>query len=156
MRSSLLRTAITAGCIVALSSVADAQLASTAEMPSERAPSLMTPVVAMPPVVTTPTLDPTRVRQPTVVAPAAKVPDLLASELETGNASRVNDDVASVMRRREAFSRPQVLMITGGALLLTGLLVDGDASSILIIAGAGIGGYGLYLHLQSPDARLVR
>ena len=57
---------------------------------------------------------------------------------------------------RAPFSRPAVLMITGGALLLTGILVGDDAAPILIIAGAGIGGYGLYLHLQSPNARLRR
>jgi hypothetical protein len=100
---------------------------------------------------------------PTVMAPAlrhapARATEIVAPEIalfpDRSVAPRaVNEDVASVVRRRAPFSRPAVLMITGGALLLTGLLVDGDASSILIIAGAGIGGYGLYLHLQSPDAR---
>jgi hypothetical protein len=126
-------------------------------LPAERAPSLtvstVTPAPSGAPAIAEPSL---ALRQPALVAPAAAIPDLFAPELETPNALQVNADVASVMRRREAFSRPQVLMITGGALLLTGLLVDGDASSILIIAGAGIGGYGLYLYLQTPDARLVR
>ena len=67
-----------------------------------------------------------------------------------------HQQIAPVVRRREAFSRPTVLMIVGGALIVTGLVVGGDASTIMYIAGAGIGGYGLYLHLQSPNARFAR
>jgi hypothetical protein len=103
---------------------------------------------------------------PTIMAPATAItlapvlqtsPSDIATAVDRRVSPRpVNEDVATVVRRREAFGRPAVLMITGGALLLTGLLVDGDASSILIIAGAGIGGYGLYLHLQSPNARMRR
>ena len=65
-------------------------------------------------------------------------------------------EVASVVRRRDAFDRPTILMIVGGALIVTGLVVGGDASPILYLAGAGIGGYGLYLYLQSPNARMRR
>ena len=86
---------------------------------------------------------------PTIVAPSFA----LATTDPFRAAAPSGTNAAAVIPRRAPFSRPAVLMITGGALLLTGLLVDGDASSILIIAGAGIGGYGLYLHLQSPDAR---
>ncbi len=39
-----------------------------------------------------------------------------------------------------------VLMIVGGAGILTGLLVDEE---IVTIAGAGVGGFGLYLFLTS-------
>lgn len=63
---------------------------------------------------------------------------------------------AALVRRRQRFDQPTVLMIVGGALILTGLLVDDAASTILYLAGAGIGGYGLYLYLQSPTTRLVR
>ena len=143
MRRFLLRCTITAACAVALSStVAVAQSDSTARgMIGER--SLPTIMASVPGITSIPTLE----RSPASIVPA----------LETRlTLDPINDDVATVVRRRAAFSRPAVLMITGGALLLTGLLVDGDASSILIIAGAGIGGYGLYLHLQSPNARLRR
>ena len=40
------------------------------------------------------------------------------------------------------------LMIVGGALFVGGLLAGGDAGTLLIVAGAGIGAYGLYLHFQ--------
>ncbi len=49
---------------------------------------------------------------------------------------------AQTARRRKG----EVLMIVGGAGILTGLLVDEE---IVTIAGAGVGGFGLYLFLTS-------
>jgi hypothetical protein len=39
----------------------------------------------------------------------------------------------------------EILMLVGAAGIVTGLLVDED---IVTIAGAGVGGFGLYLYLQ--------
>lgn len=44
----------------------------------------------------------------------------------------------------------EVLMIVGGAVILTGLLVD---EGLITIAGAAIGGYGLYLYLRASPKR---
>jgi hypothetical protein len=136
----LLRSTLSAACVVALTaSAALGQSDSTASAVTiaERSMPTMMTAVTMSPEMTT------------QVVPAA--------EIETQFSIRpVNADVASVVRRRESFGRPAVLMITGAALLVTGLIVDGDASSILIISGAGIGAYGLYLHLQTPNARFTR
>lgn len=41
-------------------------------------------------------------------------------------------------------------MIVGGAAILTGLLVD---ESSITIAGAAVGGYGLYLYLRASRRR---
>ncbi len=134
----LLRCTMTAACAVTLSSapaLAQSDSSSSGLTVSRTMPTIMAPATSTTPVRATEPLSPS------------------TSFDRVASARSVNEDVASVVRRRAPFSRPAVLMITGGALLLTGLLVDGDASSILIIAGAGIGGYGLYLHLQSPDAR---
>jgi hypothetical protein len=132
----LLRCTFTAACVALCSSAAFGQSDSTAVSIVERSlPTMLAPVM------------PLEVSGPAIRSSAAEPSFALRP---------VNEDVSTVVRRRAAFSRPAVLMITGGALLLTGLLVDGDASSILIIAGAGIGGYGLYLHLQSPNARMGR
>jgi hypothetical protein len=65
-------------------------------------------------------------------------------------------EIAPAVRRKQSFDRSTVLMIVGGALIVTGVIVDDDASTILYLAGAGIGGYGLYLYLQRPDTRLTR
>jgi hypothetical protein len=40
----------------------------------------------------------------------------------------------------------EILMIVGAAGILTGLLVDED---LVTIAGAGVGGFGLYLYLRA-------
>ena len=140
MNRSLLRCTLVVTCIALSSSAALAQsdsatrfidaglIRSSAELPATATPLRAGPTIAAPSFALG-TIEPLRVASP------------------------IGADAAAVVPRRAPFSRPAVLMITGGALLLTGLLVDGDASSILIIAGAGIGGYGLYLHLQSPDAR---
>ena len=49
-----------------------------------------------------------------------------------------------------AASRPGVaLMIVGGALFIAGALVDdGDAGTVLMVAGAAIGAYGLYQYFR--------
>jgi hypothetical protein len=39
-------------------------------------------------------------------------------------------------------------MIAGAALFVAGLLVEGDAGTVLVLAGAGIGAYGLYVHFR--------
>jgi hypothetical protein len=45
-------------------------------------------------------------------------------------------------------SRGEALMIVGGAAILTGIVVGGDAGHAISIAGAVIGLYGLYQYLQ--------
>ena len=39
-------------------------------------------------------------------------------------------------------------MLAGAALFVAGLVVDGDAGTIMVLAGAGIGAYGLYVHFR--------
>jgi len=94
----------------------------------------------------------------TPVTPVPRsAPTIMAPAVDATVAFRpAQQNVVRAVRRRESFSRPVVLMIVGGALIVTGLIVGDEASTILYIAGAGIGGYGLYLHLQSPNARLMR
>src|SRR5688572_11820864 len=107
----LLRCTITAACAVSLSSApALAQSDSTARaLSSDRTmPTIMASTAAMTPIWTAETVGPSAV----------------TSAFDRQAPLRpVNEDVASVVRRRAPFSRPAVLMITGGALLLTGLLV---------------------------------
>jgi hypothetical protein len=47
-----------------------------------------------------------------------------------------------------ARSSGSTYMIVGLALFVAGIIADGDAGTVLILAGAGIGAYGLYLHFQ--------
>ncbi len=40
------------------------------------------------------------------------------------------------------------LMIAGGALFVAGLLIDGDAGTLVAVTGAALGAYGLYIYFQ--------
>jgi hypothetical protein len=40
------------------------------------------------------------------------------------------------------------MMVTGGALLLAGLLIGDDIGTVIAVGGAGIGAYGLYTYLK--------
>jgi hypothetical protein len=42
------------------------------------------------------------------------------------------------------------LMILGGAALIAGAIIGNTAGTIIMIGGAGVGLYGLYLHLGRP------
>ena len=52
----------------------------------------------------------------------------------------------SMARARGGRRQGEILMIVGGAGIVTGLLVD---ESLVTIAGAAVGGYGLYLYLRA-------
>jgi hypothetical protein len=39
-------------------------------------------------------------------------------------------------------------MIVGGAAFLAGALISGDAGTVIMVGGAAVGLYGLYLYLQ--------
>jgi len=54
--------------------------------------------------------------------------------------------MASTKAARGGRRQGEILMIVGGAGILTGLLVD---ESLITIAGAAVGGYGLYLYLRA-------
>ena len=55
---------------------------------------------------------------------------------------------AVITAKQGGFTHAQVLMIVGGAALLTGALIGDDAGTLIMIGGAGIGLWGLYLFLQ--------
>lgn len=52
---------------------------------------------------------------------------------------------------RRPFGFPQTLMIVGGATLLTGAIIGDDAGTVLMVGGAVVGLYGLYLYLRTPS-----
>ncbi|HEX3233752.1 MAG TPA: hypothetical protein VHR41_06120 [Gemmatimonadales bacterium] len=51
-----------------------------------------------------------------------------------------------IQRARGNRRQGEILMIVGAAGIVTGLLVDED---LITIAGAGVGGFGLYLYLEA-------
>jgi hypothetical protein len=60
----------------------------------------------------------------------------------------------SAERTNAAAARPfglsQTLMIVGGAAFLAGAIIGDDAGTVMMVAGAGVGLYGLYLYLRQP------
>ena len=63
------------------------------------------------------------------------------------SASAVEEE-ASALRRRARFSRAETFMIVGGAAFLAGAIIGDDAGTIVMVGGAAVGLYGLYLYLQ--------
>lgn len=53
---------------------------------------------------------------------------------------------AELVQARAGRRDGEILMIVGGAAILTGLLAD---ESLITIVGAGVAGYGLYLYLRA-------
>ncbi len=66
------------------------------------------------------------------------------------NGSRTASELAVPQRR--PFGLSQTLMIVGGATFLAGAIIGGDAGTVIMIGGAGVGLYGLYLFLREPSA----
>lgn len=83
----------------------------------------------------------------TVAAAAVAGPTVAAASV----AVRARPDAtteAAAMQRSAGLGRSQALMIVGLATLVAGAIIGGDAGTIIMVAGAGIGLYGLYHYLQ--------
>ena len=50
--------------------------------------------------------------------------------------------------QRNSQGKPKALMIVGGAAFIAGALIGDTAGTAIMIGGAGVGLYGLYLYLQ--------
>ena len=49
---------------------------------------------------------------------------------------------------RKGYGQPVALMVVGGAAVLTGLIIDNGAGTVIAVGGAVMGLYGLYEYLQ--------
>lgn len=63
-------------------------------------------------------------------------------------AESVDAEPAFAASSAAAFQRSQTLMIVGGAIFLTGLIIGDDAGTAIAIGGAALGLYGLYTYLN--------
>ncbi|HET7623133.1 MAG TPA: hypothetical protein VFK39_14605 [Gemmatimonadaceae bacterium] len=86
----------------------------------------------------------------TPATPAASGPtlnsDALAPRLDI--AGEKSKTVAADGR---PFGLSQTLMIVGGAAFVAGAIIGDDAGTVMMVAGAGVGLYGLYLYLHKPS-----
>src|SRR5207245_949346 len=122
-RSSL-RIVLAAGLVLG-ASVRSAQAQQAPSSAQSLAPRTPPADVQAPARQTGPTLDAARVavRQP------------VASDKSLNSAA---------VPRRAGYGQPVALMVVGGAGLLTGLIISGSAGTVIAVAGAIVGLYGLY------------
>jgi hypothetical protein len=75
---------------------------------------------------------------PTILAASAAVRPNLAMDAS----------VPRALDLRQQLRRSETLMIVGGAIFVAGAIIGDDAGTIIMIGGAAVGIYGLYLYLQ--------
>jgi len=103
-------------------------------------------------------LEPTMSSEIVIVetTPTAPTVDVAPSSGPTMHAARLSPRLASTTSKdANAMRRPSRgsgvgLMILGGAALVTGLIIGGDAGTVIAVGGAIIGLYGLYVYLGRP------
>lgn len=61
---------------------------------------------------------------------------------------RMDAGVPASLDLRQRLTRSESLMIIGGAIFLAGAIIGDDPGTIIMIGGAAVGIYGLYLYLQ--------
>ena len=88
---------------------------------------------------------PTAAAVATPVAEPAAGPTLAAASVAVRHAET---PVTSAPARRAGYGQPVALMVVGGAGLLTGLIIGGDAGTAIAVGGAVVGLIGLYQYLQ--------
>jgi dienelactone hydrolase len=72
---------------------------------------------------------------------------VVGARTQPQQAAAPNDAVAA-MQQRLGLGQARALMIVGFAGVIVGLLVGGDAGTLVAIAGAAVGLYGLYHYLK--------
>lgn len=75
-------------------------------------------------------------------------PTILAASAAVRPELRASETVPYRVDFRRQLRRSESLMIVGGAIFLAGAIIGDDAGTIIMISGAAIGIYGLYLYLQ--------
>ena len=82
------------------------------------------------------------------LVPAAMIagPVAAPSALKTAAAPVLPSSGSALAQAR--VGRAERLMLIGLAIVVVGAVVDGDAGTIVMLSGAGVGLYGLYLYLQ--------
>ncbi len=127
-----------------------AALAAALMLPSIGAAQDLAPLTA--PAVQTLVMAPTTVSEP-AAAPLTMTPDRAAGPLATARPVGLQRYVADsttapMMKMQKSRNSSVTLMVFGLATLLVGTVVDGDAGTVLVLTGAGIGLVGLYRYLN--------
>ena len=141
-RSSRLLVPLVAFSLIAIAApVARAQSGATEAPP---APSRVVAPTAVVDVAPVPSSSFVVATPAAVTRPAQSPRDASAEALRDARAREAGQAVAAAGSRQNG----KVYMIVGGAAFLAGAIIGKDAGTIIMIGGAGIGIYGLYLYLQ--------
>ena len=127
---------------LAAQSAAEARDASSAITPIGVAPTTLDSVTALAAVAAQPTAD---TSSPAASA-VARGPSV-ASARVASHALTTSRGAPPVIQKRTSNRNSVALMIVGGAALVVGAVIGDDAGTLVMLGGAGIGLYGLYLFL---------
>ncbi|WP_331048972.1 hypothetical protein [Gemmatimonas sp.] len=125
-------------------------LARTATMPSALAAPSVSPYVGTPAMLATtsaaPSAAPASAEPQTTVAPAVSASATTAQPvaLQSRSFAPAEAPRAPHVSRQSSTA----LMIVGFAAMIVGAVVDGDAGTLIMVGGAGVGLYGLYHYLN--------
>jgi hypothetical protein len=108
-----------------------------------KVPHVLAAVVVLTTVAAAPTA-----RAQTGTVPPASGPTILAASSAVRPPVRTDPNVPEALDLRQRLTRPETLMIIGGAIFLAGAIIGDDAGTVIMITGAAFGIYGLYLYLQ--------
>lgn len=75
-------------------------------------------------------------------------PTVAAARVAASADLRMDAKVPASLDLRQRLTRSETLMIIGGAIFLAGAIIGDDPGTIIMIGGAAVGIYGLYLYLQ--------
>lgn len=75
-------------------------------------------------------------------------PTVAAARVAVTPDLRMDARVPASLDLRQRLTRSESLMIIGGAIFLAGAIIGDDPGTIIMIGGAAVGIYGLYLYLQ--------
>lgn len=74
--------------------------------------------------------------------------ELSATAMHAPSASLDRDAALLAATRRQGLGQPMAMMIVGGAALLAGVVIGGDAGTLIALGGVIVGLIGLYQYLQ--------
>jgi len=77
----------------------------------------------------------------------ARGPSIASARVASHAVSTKSHAAPPVIQNRSSNRNAVALMIVGGAALVVGAVISGDAGTLVMLGGAGIGLYGLYLFL---------
>src|SRR5689334_10984033 len=91
---------------------------------------------------------PTSTEQTATVTPVTRGPTMASATVAARVPQSAERPDVSALPSKAGLGQARALMIVGGAALLAGAIIGGDAGGIIMVGGAVVGLIGLYEYLQ--------